>query len=64
MFFEGHNSIFGMTLLFPNLSVQGMQPLDIPGHADESPFAFGCLVASHLETPESHDCLDDAEYWL
>jgi len=29
-----------------------MQPLDIPGHADEIPFAFGCLGASHLETPE------------
>ena len=41
-----------------------MQPLDIPGHANELPFAFGCLVAAHLETPESHDRLNNAEYRL
>jgi len=38
-----------------------MQPLDIPGHADEVPLAVGGLGASHLETPEPHDRLDDAE---
>src|SRR5208337_94273 len=41
-----------------------MQPLDIPGHADKIPFAVGGLAASHPETPEPQDRLNDAEYRL
>lgn len=43
------------------LGCQGMQPFQIPGHADQIPFSAGALHPSEQELPEAHDRLDDAE---
>ena len=41
-----------------------MQPFQVPGDANQVPFALCRLKASQQELPEPHDCLDDAEDWF
>ncbi len=51
-----------LSWVFCLLQTQYGHTLQIPGQADEVPFALGSSQAAHRELTKAHDRLDDAEY--
>jgi hypothetical protein len=50
-----------LRVVWATLCCQGMQPFQVPGHADQIPLSTDGLHPAEQELPEAHDRLDDSE---